>query len=128
MKPSRWQSFATPSTGREYLAMASSLPLKQYATIPRFLRFTAAIRGQLGRAPGLLGYSLQAEFRARRFWTLSVWEDEAALMRFVNEPPHERVMGMLATRMDPTKFARWMVTAAAVPPGWDDAKRRLREA
>jgi hypothetical protein len=44
---------------------------------------------------GLIGYSLRAQFAARRFWTLSVWEDEAVLQAFVTAPPHAAVMKAL---------------------------------
>jgi len=37
----------------------------------------------LEESRGLIGYSLLAHLLEKRFWTLSLWEDEDALMDFV---------------------------------------------
>jgi hypothetical protein len=45
---------------RQYVAMASRLPLKSHRFIPGFMRDTMRIRRQLGQAAGLVGYTLNA--------------------------------------------------------------------
>ena len=60
--------------------------------MPRFFYYTGRIQSQLKSAPGLIGYSLVAHVLAKRFWTLSVWEDETALERFVRQKPHQQAM------------------------------------
>jgi hypothetical protein len=62
--------------------MVSSLPLRFTATF-RFFRFVRAIRAQLARTEGLIGYSLWAKPIAKLYWTPSVWTDEAALTAFM---------------------------------------------
>ena len=62
---------------RQYVAMASRLPLKSYRFIPGFMRDTMRIRRQLGQAAGLAGYTLNAGLARKTFWTFSVWEDQA---------------------------------------------------
>jgi hypothetical protein len=42
----------------------------------------------------------------KRFWTLSVWENEAALRKFVVQMPHGRVMTALEGKMEQTHFVR----------------------
>jgi hypothetical protein len=76
---------------REYLALLTTLPLRSYGAMPRFLRFARQIQRQLRGAPGLLGYSVLARPWRKQFWTLSVWEGEQALMDFVNAVPHRSV-------------------------------------
>ena len=126
--PSRWKSFAAPSApDREYLALLSYLPLKSYLKIPRFIKYTSQIERQLAEARGLVGYSLQAQLLSRRFWTLSVWEDEPALMEFVYRLPHSEVMKSLAADMGQTKFTQWKIQGSALPPRWDDAKKRMAQ-
>jgi len=125
--PSQWKSFARPNGEREHLALLSYLPLQRFRLIPRFLIYASAIEGQLRDARGLVGYSLQAQVLRRRFWTLSVWEGERSLMEFVGRSPHGQMMCLLAPHMGGTKFTRWKLKGSAIPPTWDEAKRRMPE-
>ena len=79
---------------------------------------------QLGDARGLVGYSKLGRPWVRRFWTLSAWEDEAALADFIHAGSHARAMTELPPRMGPTRFVRWMLPGSVLPPTWDDALRR----
>jgi len=56
-----WTQRREVDRGRTYLAMASRLPLKRSRSIPGFLRDAMAIRRQLARADGMVGYALDAE-------------------------------------------------------------------
>ncbi len=80
-----WTAVAQPEPEREYLALVSYLPLRGIRKLPAFLRYSQEVRQQLARSRGLIGFSLRASagFLRRRFWTLSVWEDERALSDFV---------------------------------------------
>jgi hypothetical protein len=127
LNPNKWKAIARADPDREYLALLSFLPLKSYRKIPRFIKYTAEIERQLSESRGLVGYSLQAQLLSRRFWTLSVWEDEQALMEFVARSPHGPIMESLLPHMGQTKFTRWMIRGAALPPDWSEAKRRMAE-
>ena len=122
-----WKSFVAPETGREYHAMLSYLPLNKWRTMPKFFRYTRQIQHQLANSEGLIGYSLDANVLSRKFWTLSVWEDEESLWRFVPRTPHGRVMTDLLPDMGQTEFFHWKVDGSSVPPDWEEAKRHLRE-
>ena len=125
MRPNKWKMRQSPDPDREYLVLLSYLPLKTFRAFPRFFKYTAQITKQLDQSPGLIGYSLQAQIFNRTFLTLSVWEDESALMDFVNHLPHSEVMQKLAAMMGPTRFTRWNVHGAEIPPGWPEAKERM---
>jgi heme-degrading monooxygenase HmoA len=120
-----WKSSATPDPNAEYLAMASSLPLRRLRATFRFFRFVRAIRQQLARSEGLIGYSLWAKPIAKRYWTLSVWRDEAALTAFMHASPHLEIMTKLRRDMNPTTFVRWTVRGSEAPVPWEDALLRL---
>ena len=109
---------------RDYVALLSYLPLNSSWSIPRLLLYNARIRRQLRSSAGLVGYSLRARLAAKRFWTLSVWEDETALRAFVAAPPHAAVMQALASHMGATRFTRWTVKGSDLPLQWDDALKR----
>ncbi len=119
-----WVTLHRPEADREYVALLSELPLKRYRDLGRFIFYSLQIQGQLKRTPGVLGYSLMAHLLNKRFWTLSVWEGEADLRRFVNEIPHSRVMEALEDKMDQTHFVRWRIHGSEYPPRWQEAFER----
>jgi hypothetical protein len=122
-----WKSFAAPESDREYTAMLTYLPLNKWRAIPKFMRYTSQIRRQLADSEGLIGYALDANVLKRDFWTLSVWEDEESLKRFVQRNPHSRVMTDLLRDMGQTEFLPFKVDGSSIPPDWEGTKRRMRE-
>ena len=122
----KWRSFAKPDPDKAYVALVSYLPLKRYWMLPAFLKNTLEIQAQLAHSKGLIGYSLLAQPLRLEFWTLSVWEDEPALMEFVRATPHSRVMEALRPYLGKTAFAQWKLAGSAVPPAWPDAIRRVQ--
>jgi 3-phenylpropionate/trans-cinnamate dioxygenase ferredoxin component len=122
-----WTSFSEAEGDKDYPAMLSRLPLKTFGAMPKFFRFVFGIRGQLAESEGLIGYSLDAHPLAKEFWTLSVWEDRDSLWRFVHRLPHSQAMQDLLPRMGETGFFHFEVRGSAVPPDWQETKRRMRE-
>jgi hypothetical protein len=68
------------------------LHLRRLRDVPAFLRSTMAIRGQTMRSPGARSLMLRAQPLARRFTTVSWWDDEAAVRAFVRTDPHRSAM------------------------------------
>jgi heme-degrading monooxygenase HmoA len=121
-----WQSVNPPDPEREYVALASFLPLKRFAATIRFFRSVRAVQGQLASARGLVGYSLLAKPLARNYWTLSLWEDDAAPKEFVQAEPHVRVMRDIRPDLGDTKFTQVRVRGSAAPLAWNWALELLR--
>jgi quinol monooxygenase YgiN len=121
-----WRSFNVPDPERQHVILLSYLPLRHSWQIPQFMLHTARIMGQLRRSKGLLGYSLRAELGAKRFWTLSAWQDEVALQAFVRAQPHVQTMRAMVLRMGATRFIRWTVKGSELPASWEEALRRWR--
>ena len=126
MPATPWKSFAPVDQDQEVLVLATALPLNRLSSTLRFARFVSAIRKQLGTTPGLLGYSMLAQPPAKRYWTVSIWEDEAARQAFVRENPHQEIMSALAGQMGATRFVRWNARGSEARPRWDEALSRLR--
>ncbi|HEV3114401.1 MAG TPA: antibiotic biosynthesis monooxygenase [Candidatus Binataceae bacterium] len=116
-----WKSLGPVDPDREYLMLLSFLPLKTWGALPRFVLHTRRITGQLGRANGLIGYSLLARPLAKQFFTLSVWENEAALNAFVRASPHAATMAELMPHMGQTRFVKRPIKGSEIPPAWDYA-------
>ncbi len=111
---------------REYVAMASRLPLRSYRFIPGFLRDTLRIRRQLADTPGLVGYALNAGLARKTFWTFSVWDDQASLDRFAASDPHRRIIGRLRPRMGPTRFEFFPISGSDLPMTWEQMTAPVR--
>jgi|SRR5450432_1274198 hypothetical protein len=120
-----WQALRPVEKEREYLALLSFLPLNRYRKIPLFMRFSMEIHRQLKGTAGVIGYSLRAKLLTRRFWTLSAWENSAALMDFVAKLPHSESMKSMAPFMGKTEFTQWKVSGSNVPLQWDEAIGRM---
>jgi hypothetical protein len=78
-------------------------------------------------SPGALGLSLIARPLRRTFWTLSAWQDQAALRATVGAQPHRQIMKRFRARMAGSSFVTWTAPATALPVPWDEALRRLEQ-
>ena len=119
-----WTSSRTPEHDGEYVVLLTYLPLRRFRTLPAFFRLILAVQRQLAGTAGLVGYTLRARLFSRRFWTLSVWESEDALKRFVVSQPHRDTMRKLRGKMGETSFTRWPLNGSDLPPSWEDAVKR----
>jgi len=124
---SPWITFAPADANREYLALLSYLPLNKYSALPSFFRFSFQVQKQLRATHGVIGYSLRAQVLSRKFWTLSVWEDEKALMEFVAKLPHGEAMRTMTPHMGRTKFAQWKVAGSSLPLSWSETMQRSQQ-
>jgi hypothetical protein len=122
---SPWKSFLPLEPERGYLVLASSIPPRSLSSTWRMFRGAGAVRRQLAQTEGIVGFSLLAEPLRKRYATLSVWTDDAALTAFAGAQPHHDLMGSLAPEMGPTKFVRWTIRGADGRPSWPDALARL---
>ncbi len=105
--------------------MASRLELLRLRDVPAFFAAALRIRRQMLGSPGALGLSLLARPLRRTFWTLSAWQDQAALSAAVGGEPHKQIMSHFRPRMAGSSFVTWTAQAANLPVAWDDALRRL---
>ena len=119
-----WTSSRTPEPDGEYLVLLTFLPLRRFRTLPAFFRLILAVQRQLAGTAGLVGYTLRARPLSRRFWTLSVWDSEDVLKRFVVAQPHRDTMRKLRGKMGETSFTRWAVSGSDLPLSWEDAMNR----
>jgi len=127
MPTTPWVTFNRPDADREYLVLLSELPLRRFRDLGRLFWYNVQVQRQLKRTPGVLGYSLMARIFSKRFWTLSVWEDESALQRFVRSVPHGRIVTALEGKMRQTRFVRWSIRPSEFPPTWREAFKRAAE-
>ena len=114
-----WKQISTPEPTTEYVVMGSSLPVRGYRFIPRFLFQSLRVRRQLAGTPGLVGYGLDARLAHKEFRTVSVWTSDEALARFARSRPHADVTTTKRRRMGTSRFVTWTALGGEVPVGWD---------
>jgi len=120
-----WTTVSTPDPSRTYVGFATRLPLTGHRHTPGFLVDTRRVRRQLAGAPGLVGYSLLAQLGKKTFWTVSVWEDEAALRAFAAAEPHRDVTRRSPGRMGASRFETFTVAGTDVPLPWAAVRQRF---
>lgn len=101
------------------------LPLGRLSMLPRFATYTRRIQRQLDAAPvGLAGYSMLAKPHRSKYWTLTAWDDAAAMAAFIEAPPHLDAMAELDGALRGFRTTQWKLPGSALPPSWDDALAR----
>lgn len=105
--------------------MASRLELRRLRDVPSFLAAALRIRRQMLGSPGALGLSLIAQPLHRTFWTLSAWQDHAALRAATGREPHVQIMKRFRPLMAGSSFVTWTATNMPIP--WAEALRRLEK-
>lgn len=116
-----------PDPAWEYIALITYLPLTTHWIIPKFLYLTGQIQKQLGKSEGALGYALIAYILKKEFWTMSVWDDDDSLSKFVRTGAHLRTMRELSRCLsDERRFVKVNVKGLDIPMPWDRAKEFVR--
>ena len=122
-----WVNVSAAEPGIELTVLATSLPLQKHRHIPGFMRWTMRIRGQLSRAPGLVGYSLDADLLGKTFWTVSAWAGQPAMEDFVRQDPHASATAAIRPHMRRSTFVSWTAGPEELPLRWADVRRRVAE-
>jgi quinol monooxygenase YgiN len=120
-----WRSPTPIEPEREYVVMASRLPVGRLTAILRFMLTSFRIGRQLRGSRGIVWYLLRADLGARRLWTASAWEDAAALDAFVKTSPHSEVMRRLHPYVTQPRFQTWQEAGRDLPPAWERVMSRL---
>lgn len=73
--------------------------------------------------PGFLGGQLLQDAN-RTFWTMTAWEEQAAMKIYRNSGAHRSVMPRLQDWCDEASVVHWQQTDSSLP-NWAEAHRRL---
>lgn len=97
------------------LVAITRLRLRGYRFLPAFGWHSLKAARQAERSPGFLGGALSADPLRVTYWTVTVWESEAAMRAFRASGDHQRVMHRLAGWCDEASVAHWEQADASVP-------------
>jgi heme-degrading monooxygenase HmoA len=112
--------------GQPYHCVANRLRLRGPRHLPAFLRASLASAAAARSTPGNVRVRLLGLPPLRTYLTLTVWEDEEAVRRFLEDPRHQDA----AAHMDQWASEGCLVRFASPTRrvGWRTALRRLRSA
>jgi hypothetical protein len=94
--------------------------------IPRFVWANLICTIQARRTTGFLNGTLAFSPQGTVFWTLTVWQDGAAMKRFRESGSHLKFIPKMADWGSEASTAAWKVVDGRLPT-WDEAYEALRK-
>jgi quinol monooxygenase YgiN len=129
--PVPWKQITPADSGREYVAFTSRFFLKSPVRAVPFLARSLKIMKQTDKAPGIIGWSLGSNLLTLEFYTLSAWEDDAALKAFIKSADHGVALKQFEHDLRKKSiFVHYRVLGRDLPLTWPDAieRQRVRQA
>src|SRR5258708_25764057 len=118
--------FGTLSTEDSMMSLVAvtRLRVRSLRFLVPFAFYTLRSCRQAKHATGNLGVNVRrAEGFA--FWTLTAWQDEAAMSAYRITPPHRNAMPKLLEWCDEASVVHW--NQAAELPDWETVERRMAD-
>lgn len=120
--PFREAAPAGPDAGGEVIVALTEATLgPDRAARAAFWDGVRAVEQSLPDQRGLVGYSLRRELLGSRAWTMTVWDSEEDLERFVRSPAHGRAMRTGSRAIAGQRFATVTRPRAAGRMPWAEA-------
>jgi hypothetical protein len=90
-----------------------------------FIFYTFRSLQQVKKAPGFLGGQVLPD-RSWTFWTMTTWDSQENMRRFMTEGAHRAAMPRLLNWCDEASVVHWIQPESGLPK-WDEADKRMRE-
>lgn len=105
------------------LISVTRLRVRSFFYLPQFFWGNELSARQLAHTSGFLGGKLLID-RHRTFWTMTAWEDEAAMRAYRNGGAHRQVMPKLLKWCDEATVTHWNQETSTLLD-WPEAYRRM---
>ena len=121
---------ALGARGRQYRAVnfvsVTRLRLRHWRFLPAFAWYAGSSMIQARRSAGHR-FSAATKDAGLVFWTITVWEQEAAMRYFRNHGAHQKAMTKLAEWCDEATYVHWVQPGETAPTLVAGAERLIRE-
>lgn len=101
------------------------LRIRSLRFLPRFAVYALRSLRQVKRAPGFQQGALLPD-RHRTFWTMTVWDTQESMRRYMMTGSHKTAMPHLQHWCDEASVAHWLQPDSTLLP-WVEADKRMRE-
>ena len=105
------------------LVSVTRLRLRSPMYLIPFLRHAIPSFNQSTQAEGNLATTTRRT-SGNAFWTLTVWENEASMRRYMTSGAHRKAMPKLAEWCDEASTAHWHQDSSDLP-SWEEAEQRM---
>ena len=100
------------------------LRIRSVFYLPQFIWHTLKSQRQVARATGFLGGRLMRD-PGNAFWTVTAWEDEAAMRAYRGSGAHMKAMPRLLDWCDEASVVHWQQGSES-PLAWPTAETQMR--
>jgi hypothetical protein len=107
------------------LISVTRLRVRSFLYLPEFLWDTFQSLRQVQRSSGFLGGRLLVN-SGFVFWTMSAWQDEAAMNAYRTSGAHRKAMPKLLNWCDEAAVVHWVQESAEIPE-WQQAELHMSE-
>jgi heme-degrading monooxygenase HmoA len=107
------------------LISLTRLRVRSFRYLPGFLWDTFQSVRQVQRSPGFLGGRLLVN-SGYVFWTMTAWQDEAAMNAYRTSGAHRQAMPELLNWCDEAAVVHWTEESAEIPE-WQQAEQHMSE-
>ena len=107
------------------LIAVTRLRIRSFRFAPAFAWWTWRALVQARRSPGNLR-AVVRKAEGLAFWTLTAWQDEAAMSAYRIAPPHRDAMPKLLDWCDEASVVHWSQEAGELPD-WTTAETRMAQ-
>jgi heme-degrading monooxygenase HmoA len=76
---------------------------------------------------GYLGHKIRKQVLGNEGWTMTVWEDEQSLQKFVEGQKHQDAIKNGLDALVTARFVRFEAVKSDIPISWDNAERIMNE-
>jgi hypothetical protein len=101
------------------------LRIRSFRFVPLFALDAFRSVRQVKRAPGFLHGALLPD-RNWTFWTMTAWDTQENMRRYMTTGAHKTVMPHLLHWCDEASVAHWGQPETSLP-SWEEADKRMRE-
>jgi hypothetical protein len=107
------------------LISVTRLRVRSFLYLPQFLWYAFQCIRQVERSSGFLGGRLLVNAK-NVFWTMTAWEDEAAMNGYRTGGAHRRAMPKLLNWCDEAAVVHWTEESSEIP-FWQEVPQRMAE-
>jgi heme-degrading monooxygenase HmoA len=107
------------------LISVTRLRVRSFLYLPQFFWNAFQCKRQAERSPGFLGGRLLVNAR-NVFWTMTAWEDQAAMNAYRTGGAHRGAMPRLLNWCDEAAVVHWTEESSEIP-FWQEARQRMAE-
>ncbi len=92
-----------------------------------FWRQTINVVNSLDSQMGYLGHRVRRDLGGNEGWTMTVWENDDAIEKFITSASHTQAIRMGIPGVKEARFVRVSISKDSLPMSWDEAEKAMNE-